>query len=105
MKRGTTPTLKLSIDQEVSDGDRVDFIFKSKEDENADALLELTYPSSSVSYEGGEFFVELNEQQTRFLPEGIIYVDVRVVAQDGSKVYGGKIKKIRVEKTLFKEEA
>lgn len=85
MKRGTTPTIQIEHELDISGVDSVCFLFKQKKSEDAPAILVKIYPGE-VTEQNGVFFVPFTEAETRrFKPGEEFYCDPKI------KLKGGKI--------------
>ncbi len=101
MKRFTTPTIPVKFNINHSDIEHIDFLFKLDKDMNSQTLFTRKYPDD-VGYdeELNLYTIELTADESGSLPEGIIYMDTRVVMNDG-KIPATSIAELRVSTTLF----
>ena len=84
MKRGTTPSIKISHTLTMANVSKVDFLFKQEKSEFAPGLVTKTYPGS-VTESGGVFTIPFTEAETRlFKPMKSFYCDPKVTLTDGS---------------------
>lgn len=104
MKRGTTPTLKINIQKiSINDIDHIDFVFKEALIESAPTIITRSYPKD-VSYDESEnvLLMPFTEEETRLFSNSIIYMDTRIVTNDG-KIPATNIARLKVCATLFDE--
>lgn len=101
MKRFTTPNIPIRFNINHSDIEHIDFLFKLDKDMNSQTLFTRKYPDD-VGYdeELNLYTIELTADESGRLPEGIIYMDTRVVMNDG-KIPATSIAELRVSATLF----
>lgn len=101
MKRFTTPTIPIIFNVDHATIDHIDFIFKLERDMNSQTLFTRRYPDN-VSYSETDdiYTIELTAEESGHLPEGIIYMDSRVVTV-GDKILNTPIVEIRVSPSLF----
>lgn len=84
MKRGTTPTLPIEHELDISTVETVRFLFKQKKSEDAPAILIKNYPGD-VSEKNGVFSIPFTEQETRrFKPGEEFYCDPKIKFVNGS---------------------
>lgn len=105
MKNGTTPTLKVQIQNfNVSQAQRVEFVFKAQKKEAAKLLLKKCWPDD-VTYdeENGLFLLRISEEESRiFVPNSRVYMDTRITLTGGA-IPTTSIAEIFVTPTLFEE--
>lgn len=83
MKRGTTPTIQIGHELDISDVASVRFLFKQKKSEDAPAILIKSYPGE-VTEKDGVFYVPLTEAETRrFKPGEEFYIDPKITLAGG----------------------
>lgn len=107
MKNGTTPTLKVQIQNfDISKVQRVEFAFKAQKKEAAQLLLKKCWPDeTSVTYdeENGLFLLRISEEESRiFVPNSRVYMDTRITMTGGT-IPTTSIAEIFVTPTLFEE--
>lgn len=108
MKRNTTPTLCISINVDKTTIKEIEFIFKSKNNERASALLSKKFSAETMKTSAGIlpgevlFFVDFSTEETMMLPEGVIYMDTRIVTTE-NKILETEIASFDMNKTLFSE--
>ena len=107
IKRGTTPTLPITIFMPFENVKHIDFIFKRELEENHPTLLEVGYdfPETSVETSDNSFIVnvQLSATETRKLKSGKVYMDTRIILSNGY-IPKTEIVEIEVGDTLFKGE-
>lgn len=108
IKRGTTPTLPITIFMPFENIKHIDFIFKKQIDDKAPKLLELgfDFPDNEnlIHKEDSSFVidVEFEEEQTRKLVGGEVYMDTRIVLTN-NKIPPTEIVPLDIGKTLYGE--
>lgn len=101
MKKFTTPTIPIKFNIDNSKIEHIDFIFKLERDMNSQTLFTRRYPDNVVYDEATSLYgIELTADESGRLPEGLIYMDTRVVMNDGS-IPATPIAELRVYPTLF----
>ena len=101
MKRFTTPTIPIKFNINHSDIEHIDFLFKLDKDMNSQTLFTRKYPDNVGYDEGSDLYtIELTAEESGRLPEGIIFMDTRVVMAD-EKIPATPIVELRVSPTLF----
>lgn len=105
VKRGTTPTLPIKINiEDMSQIASINFLFKQQMTDTGEPGVMKTYPSESVVYEGGIFYVEFTDEETReFRADSTIYLDVKPITTNG-KILATKIVPINMYATLYPED-
>jgi hypothetical protein len=107
IKRGTTPTLPITIFMPFENVKHIDFIFKRELEENHPTLLEVGYdfPETSVEKAENSFIVnvKLSAEETRKLKAGRVYMDTKIILSNGD-IPKTEIVEIEVGATLFKGE-
>lgn len=107
MKRGTTPTLNVTIDElDNSDILGIIFLFKQIPKECAPEVLRKVYPGDAVAYdsEHDRYLISLTEEESRlFLPDQLFYMDTKITLTNG-KVPNTSIEQVLATKTLFGED-
>ena len=88
MKRGTTPTIRIQHDLDMSTVKRVDFLFKQNKNELEKAILVKTYnpsdTSAEVNEQSGVFRIPLTADETRLFKSGTaFYCDPRITLVNG----------------------
>lgn len=102
MKRGTTPSLPVRIDLDLSTVAHIAFVFKQNDSEAAPAILTKTYPDD-VSVSDGVLYIPFSDSETRlFSSERPFFMDTRIVLQSG-KIPQTNISKLYMKGTLFSE--
>ncbi len=100
MKRGTTPTIQIGHELDISGVASVRFLFKQKLSEDAPAILVKSYPGE-VTEQSGVFFVPFTEAETRrFKPGEAFYCDPKVKLTNG-KIPATKILILNCNPTLW----
>ena len=101
MKRFTATTIPIKFNISHSDIEHIDFLFKLYRDMNSQTLFTRKYPDN-VDYdeESDLYTIELTAEESGRLPEGIIFMDTRVVMAD-EKIPATPIVELRVSPTLF----
>lgn len=108
MKRNTTPTLCISINVDKESIKEIEFLFKAQDIERSNALISKKYTyetmKTSPGVSSGEvlFFVDFSAKETMLLPEGVIYMDTRIVTNE-NKILETEIVSFDMGKTLFSE--
>ena len=83
MKRGTTPTIQIEHDLDISVVASVEFLFKQKKSEDAPAILVKNYPGD-VTEENKVFSIPFTEAETRrFKPNEEFYCDPKIKFASG----------------------
>lgn len=90
-KRGTTPTLSVTVsglDEDKSLA-KVEFLFKQKEKETAPVLAVKVYTGGGATdtavYTDGVFYLSFTEAESRqFKADDTYYMDTRITYTDGS---------------------
>lgn len=104
IKRGTTPTLEVRIGEiDISEVERIDFVFKYKAQSCAPKIIEKHYPDDGVSYDSDRslFEIEFSESETYSLkPYENLFMDTRIVLAGGF-IPDTSIVRINVKETLF----
>lgn len=103
-KRRTTPRQKVQVGVDVGVISTMTFIYKTEKTEEAEVLVEKTYPGE-VTYDevGGYFVIPWTEEETLlFQPNDIFYMDTRIELEDGS-VPVTNIISLTMNPTLFGE--
>lgn len=101
MKRGTTPTIPVTIDIDIELVSEATFIFKKEFKEEAPAILKKTFPNE-VAYYDGAFHIPFTEEETRLF-KGDFYMDTRIVTISGS-IPETCVCHLYMSSTLFSEE-
>lgn len=126
IKRGTTPTLPITIYMPFENIKHIGFVFKREIEENHPALLKVSFYFSEISNEKvtvvfdeteqeqlnlsdviekeTDFFIinlYLKDKYTRKLTKGIVYMDTMVTLNNGDKP-NTEIVKLSVGETLFR---
>lgn len=108
IKRGTTPSLPITIFMPFENIKHIDFIFKRGLEEDYPTLLEVAYDFPEIPVEKGEnsfiVNVKLSAEETRKLKPGKVYMDTRIILNDGT-IPKAEIVKIEVGETLFKGDS
>lgn len=100
MKRGTTPTIPIEHDLNISQVKSVRFIFKQKKAEDAPVILIKSYPDE-VTEENGVFLIPFTEAETRRFKEGKnFYCDPKVTFANG-KIPATEILTLNCSPTLW----
>lgn len=105
IKRGTTPTLLISVDGIAPENvEKIEFIFKSNRTESDKELLRKVFPGDDVDYNAYSKFyrVSLTDAETRIFSEGRIFMDTRVTLI-GGKIPATDIVSFNVTDTLFQD--
>lgn len=108
IKRGTTPTLPITIFMPYENIKHIDFIFKKQIDDKYPKMLELSFDfpddENVIDREGDSFIVnaKLTEEETRKLTEGTAYMDTRIVLTN-NEIPKTEIVKVDIGETLFGE--
>jgi len=105
-KRGTTPSLAVTLSG--LDANKtvaaVEFLFKQKVSEDADALVVKQYTGAAgdaVTYLDGVYYLVFTEAESRmFKPDNTYYMDTKVIYSDGSIPATGIVKLLSLP-TLF----
>lgn len=101
MKKFTTPTIPIMFDIPHEEIDHIDFIFKLDKDRNSQTLFERKYPVNVDYDEALDIYtITLSAEESGGLPEGIIYMDTRVV-KVGGIIPNTPIMELRVSPSLF----
>lgn len=101
MKKFTTPTIPIKFNIDNSKIEHIDFIFKLERDMNSQTLFTRRYPDDVVYDKATDLYnIELTANESGCLPEGVIYMDTRVIMIDG-KIPATPIAELRVFPTLF----
>lgn len=105
-KRGTTPMLAINLvglDKEVA---KVEFVFKQKMKDTAEALVTKVYEggvNDTVVVEDGVYYLNFTDAESRqFKADSTYYMDTRVIYTDGS-IPQTDILKFYSLTTLFEE--
>jgi len=103
MKRGTTPTLKISIEKiNIEDVKTIEFIFKSRKQEASETIILKKYPDDA-SYADNVFLLKFTDAETRLFASGsTVFMDTRIVCKNGT-IPETDIAEIPVKPTLFEE--
>lgn len=108
IKRNTTPTIDITINLPFENVQKIEFIFKEKNNKDAPILLYKTFSKDTLNLKEGDkskkftVLVDLTCEDTLKLPAGKIYVDSRVTLTNG-KVPNTKITSSYVSETFFEE--
>ena len=108
IKRGTTPTLPITIFMPYENIKHIDFIFKKQIDDKYPKMLELSFDfpddENVIDRETDSFIVnaKLTEEETRKLIEGVVYMDTRIVLTN-NEIPKTEIVEVDVGETLFGE--
>ena len=108
IKRGTTPTLPITIFMPYENIKHIDFIFKKQLDDKYPKMLELSFDfpddENVIDRETDSFIVnaKLTEEETRKLIEGVVYMDTRIVLTN-NEIPKTEIVEVDVGETLFGE--
>ena len=103
MKRGTTPTLQIQHDMDITTVKTVEFLFKQHKLECANVLLKKTYPND-VTEKDGVFYIPFTELETRlFSANRMFYCDPKVTFTDG-KIPATEILELHCSPTLWGED-
>ena len=107
MKRNTTPTLPIKIHTAFDNVKSVEFMFADKDSQYARIFLHKKFENDIPIAEGDttESFtvlLSLSASETMKLPAGAIYMDTRIILNNGN-IPKTKIVKIDVDNTFFKE--
>lgn len=103
MKRGTTPTIQIILETDLSLITSVDFIFKQNCTEYCKVCVKKSYPGNDVVFDGESFYVEFTEKDTRvFEADKMFYLDTRVCV--GNKILETAIVPLKMNNTLFSLE-
>lgn len=105
MKRGTTPTLKVKINIDISQFSSVEFLFKQTitEEDISTSILKVYPTTQGLTYENGIFYIPFTEQETyNFIPNKSFYLDTRPITLTGS-ILATEIVEIPMNPTLFGE--
>ena len=103
MKKGTTPTLRIQLDNlDFTKVAEIKFIFKQQKDEWCDDKIIKTYPGDVLLDEDKKLFsIHFKEEETRSFEGGeSIYMDTKITFLDGN-ITGTNIVSILVSDTLF----
>jgi hypothetical protein len=101
-KRGTTPTLPVTVDVDISTVSKIEFIFKQQNSESSTKLVLKTYPTD-VEYDSTKklFYVYFTEDETRkFIENRPFYMDTRIT-YTGGKIPKTPIIELMMNNTLF----
>lgn len=83
MKRGTTPTLQIEHDLDMSTVSKVEFLFKQNKLESGNAVLIKTYPDD-VTENDGKFNIPFTGEETRlFASNRNFYCDPKITLSNG----------------------
>lgn len=91
IKRGTTPTLPITIFMPFENIKHIDFIFKKQKSESYPELLKLSFEfpddNDLVDKEENSFVVnaKFEEKDTRKLTQGTVYMDTIIVLTNNEK--------------------
>ena len=108
IKRGTTPTLPITIFMPFENIKHIDFIFKKQISDKFPELLTLSFDfpddEALTVKEEGSFIVnaKFEEEDTRKLTKGIVYMDTRIVLTN-NEIPKTEIVEIDIGETLFGE--
>ena len=108
MKRGTTPTLPIEIEADISNLKLIEFVFKREPCPDLPAIVEKRYDSSNWIIQDGatpeSFTIEVRftAEETMKFPSGIVYMDTRLVLLNDD-ISATTIAPIDVANTLFSE--
>ena len=108
IKRGTTPTLPITIFMPYENIKHIDFVFKKQIDDKYPKMLELSFDfpddENVIDTETDSFIVnaKLTEEETRKLIEGVVYMDTRIVLTN-NEIPKTEIVEVDVGETLFGE--
>lgn len=108
MKRGTTPTLLINIDTDISSLKLIEFVFKREPCPDLPAIVEKRYDSNSWIIQDGatpeSFTIEVSftGEETMKFPHKSVYMDTRLVTLYGD-ILATEIVPINVGNTLFSE--
>lgn len=108
IKRGTTPTLPITIFMPYENIKHIDFIFKRQLDDKYPKMLELSFDfpddENVIDKQADSFIVnaKLKEEETRKLIEGTVYMDTRIVLTN-NEIPKTEIVEVDVGETLFSE--
>lgn len=107
MKRNTTPTIPIKIHTAFENVKSVEFAFANEDSQYARIFLRKSFENEIPVAEGDttESFtvlLSLSASETMNLPAGEVYMDTRIVLNNGN-IPKTKIVKIDVDNTFFKE--
>ena len=108
IKRGTTPTLPITIFMPFENIKQIDFIFKKQKIESYPELLKLSFEfpddNDLVDKEENSFVVnaKFEEEDTRKLSKGTVYMDTRIVLTN-NEIPPTEIVELDISETLFRE--
>lgn len=105
IKRNTTPTIPITIHMPFECIKKREFKFKDENSEIYPDLLHKSYEKENIKIKEKDekkfiMLVSFSTAETLKLPEGSVFMDTRIVLEDGS-VPETKIISIDVEKTFF----
>ena len=101
-KRGTTPTLPVTVNVDISTVNKIEFIFKQQNSESSAKLVLKTYPTD-VEYDSTNklFYIYFTEEETRkFIENKPFYMDTKIV-YTGGKIPKTPIIELMMNNTLF----
>lgn len=102
MKRGTTPTLQIEHDLDMSTVSKVEFLFKQNKLELGDPILIKTYPDD-VTENNGIFNIPFTEKETRlFISNKNFYCDPKITLNN-NKIPATEILELSCSPTLWGE--
>ena len=106
IKRGTTPTITITIHAPFNNVKEVNFIFKTRPDDYGREILTKEYKGNIPLKEGeatNESFkvlMRLTKEETLCFSVGKAYMDTQVVYSDGT-IPDTKVVEVDVEDTFF----
>ena len=89
IKRGTTPTLEVNIEFDISKVQCLEFVFKRYPEEDAEDLVVKEYNSENLNTKDDEnangfvALVDLTREETLKLPIGNLFMDTRITTTEG----------------------
>lgn len=103
MKKGTTPTIPIEHDLDMSTVTSVEFLFKQEKLETAPVIIKKTYPGDVTEAEG-VFNIPFTEDETRMFKSGRdFYCDPKITLVNG-KIPETEILSIHCTPTLWGED-
>ena len=108
IKRNTTPTIPITIHMPFECIKKIEFKFKDENSEIYPDLLHKSYEKEKIKIKEKDekkfiMLVSFSAAETLKFPEGSVFMDTRIVLEDGS-IPETKIVCINVEKTFFGED-
>lgn len=102
MKRGTTPTIQIQHDLDITTVEKVYFLFKQSKSENSGTILVKHYPEDTTESEG-VFNIPFIEEETRLFKSNMnFYCDAKIVLVNG-KIPATEILVLNCTPTLWGE--